>query len=504
MKSQAFNPFLPLSEYIPDGEPHVFGERVYLFGSHDRFGGAWYCLNDYLCYSAPLDDLTQWRLEGVIYRKEQDPRNQRIPAGAQRVLSPSQNEKDYEEAAMNPPGIHALWAPDVTKGPDGRYYLYYCMDVLPQIAVAVSDHPAGAYAFYGFVRHADGTVLGEGQKDLIQFDPGIFVDDDGEIYLFSGNSTRPWEGLDPRKSSQVMRLEKDMLTLKGEPSKLLPNYQQAIGTDFEGHAFFEASSIRKIHGKYYLIYSSVNSHELCYAVSDAPDKGYRFGGTVVDIGDVYLHGRTEEEAQNCLGNTHGGIERINGQWYVFYHRQTNRTQFSRQACAEKIYFDEQGRIAQAETTSCGLNAGALLAVGDYPAAIACSLTRNGKNVFSRPERMGDYYPYFTQDTKDGALPEQSPEEPTQYIANIQDGTKIGYKYFRLAGTQKLSVWARGNASGKLTLVLGEQKVSFADAKLQGNEWQKITFSFQEQEGVFPLYLIYNGEGKLDISRLSFL
>ena len=87
------------------------------------------------------------------------------------------------------------------------------------------------------------------------------------------------------------------------------------------HAFFEASSIRKIHGKYYLIYSSVNSHELCYAVSDAPDKGYRFGGTVVDIGDVYLHGRTEEEAQNCLGNTHGGIERINGQWYVFYHRQ---------------------------------------------------------------------------------------------------------------------------------------------------------------------------------------
>lgn len=45
--------------------------------------------------------------------------------------------------------------------------------------------------------------------------------------------------------------------------------------------------------------------------------------------------------------------------------------------------------------------------------------------------MGDYYPYFTQDTKDGALPEQSPEEPTQYIANIQDGTKIGYKYFRL-------------------------------------------------------------------------
>ena len=52
-----FNPYLPSYEYIPDGEPRVFDDRLYIYGSHDRFGGDGYCLNDYVCWSAPLADL---------------------------------------------------------------------------------------------------------------------------------------------------------------------------------------------------------------------------------------------------------------------------------------------------------------------------------------------------------------------------------------------------------------------------------------------------------------
>lgn len=66
---QVFNPYLPAGEYIPDGEPHVFGNRVYVYGSHDRFNAAIFCVNDYVCYSAPVDDLSAWRYEGVIYKK---------------------------------------------------------------------------------------------------------------------------------------------------------------------------------------------------------------------------------------------------------------------------------------------------------------------------------------------------------------------------------------------------------------------------------------------------
>ena len=67
MEQQACNPYLPKWEYVPDGEPHVFDGRIYIFGSHDRFGGNFYCEKDYTVWSAPVDDLSRWRCEGVSY-----------------------------------------------------------------------------------------------------------------------------------------------------------------------------------------------------------------------------------------------------------------------------------------------------------------------------------------------------------------------------------------------------------------------------------------------------
>ena len=75
MKAQAFNPYLPPWEFIPDGEPHVFGGRVYVYGSHDLFNGCAFCLGDYMGWSAPVDDLSAWRCEGVIYPRLADPAN---------------------------------------------------------------------------------------------------------------------------------------------------------------------------------------------------------------------------------------------------------------------------------------------------------------------------------------------------------------------------------------------------------------------------------------------
>ena len=72
-QEQIFNPFLPLWEYIPDGEPHIFGNRVYLFGSHDKEGGETFCMLNYTVWSAELNNLKNWRCDGEIYRAEQDP-----------------------------------------------------------------------------------------------------------------------------------------------------------------------------------------------------------------------------------------------------------------------------------------------------------------------------------------------------------------------------------------------------------------------------------------------
>ena len=75
MKRQCFNPYLPSWEYIPDAEPRLFDGRVYIYGSHDRFGSKEYCVNDYVSWSAPEDDQSDWRDEGMIFRKDQTPWN---------------------------------------------------------------------------------------------------------------------------------------------------------------------------------------------------------------------------------------------------------------------------------------------------------------------------------------------------------------------------------------------------------------------------------------------
>ncbi len=293
MKQQAVNPYLPGWEHVPDGEPHVFGDWLYVYGSHDRSHGMTFCMEDYVCWSAPVDDLSDWRREGVIWKKTDDPDN-RAPVGY-------------------------LYAPDVAQGPDGRYYLYYFYvnnGKKPYaIKVAVCDVPAGRYRYYGEVKLPD-------TGKFLPFDPAVLVDDDGRVWLYYGSAMQMGKGLLRVKGGAVVELAQDMLTVIGKPKLTIPNGIHQKGSGFEGHAFFEAPSIRKIGGIYYLIYSSMLSHELCYATSARPDGPFTYGGTVISNGDVGLDGRTKKDAVAPTGNNHGGIVEIKGQWYVFYHRQT--------------------------------------------------------------------------------------------------------------------------------------------------------------------------------------
>lgn len=474
---QAFNPYLPLWEYVPDGEPHVFGERVYLFGSHDAFGGKKFCPNDYVCWSAPVTDLADWRYEGVIYKKTQDPRMA--------------------------DGRHELWAPDVVRGKDGRYYLYYCPDdKIRSIGVAVCDTPAGQYAFYGLVKDAEGGVLGERPGDTIQFDPGVFIDDDGEIYLYSGNGPRTKKeiGREP-KASVVMTLCDDMLTLKTEPKKLLPLLGESEGTGFEGHEFFEASSIRKIGGRYYLIYSSLTNHELCYALSDRPDGGFRYGGVVVSNCDLFP-GR-EGKPLNCFGNNHGGLELINGKYYIFYHRETNRSICSRQGGAEEVTILPDGSIPQVELTSCGLNGGPLKAEGSFSAGIACNLYGKVTPTYSHPLAMLGRHPYITQDGPDYD-PEKGDTPPRSYIANGKDGLVAGFKYFDLTDARQIAVHVRGSARGTLYVRTDPKGETLAEIGLSpSKDWTAYTSPLRPCSGTHPLFLCYEGKGKLDILDFSF-
>lgn len=483
---QALNPYLPEFEYIPDGEPHVFGDRVYIYGSHDRFGGEDFCLNDYVCYSADVHDLADWRYEGVIYPRNADP--------------------------DNADGKLMLWAPDVVQGKDGRYYLYYCLSREPRLRVAVCDTPAGVYTYLGKVRYPDGTELGTREGDFQEFDPGVFVDDDGTVYVFSGITAMRLFKKDlplrnPVKESHVITLEADMLTVQTGQKKVLPSAYDAMGTDFEGHAFFEASSVRKIGGLYYYVYSSVESLELCYAISEKPDEGYRFGGTIIALGDVGLHGRTKEQALNFYGNTHGGLVQILDKWYIFYHRQTNRHQYSRQGCAEEIKILPDGSIPQVEMTSCGLNGGALRGKGTYSASIACNLMgKNGATV-SREKEQTQEYPYFTQDAPDTPADAAEPH-PKAYIANMSQGSVAGYKYFDIRDAQQIRIQVRSHTGeacdGKIEVsdTMGGDAICTIPVCMNKNDWLEFAGSIQLNNGIYPLYFSYQGEGSLDFLNFT--
>ena len=479
MKQQVFNPYLPEWEYVPDGEPHVFGDRVYVYGSHDRFGAAMFCVDDYVCWSAPVDDLSDWRLEGTIFRKNQDP--------------------------VNRLGLRLLFAPDVARGADGRYYLFYAFDFMGTIGVAVCDEPAGAYEFLGHVSWPDGTQYGRRSGDGFAFDPGVLVDDDGRVWLYSGFRThvpRVVTGMCAAKNEggYLLELESDMLTIKGEQRLLFPTEGPGSFTD---HGFFEASSIRKFDGRYYFVYSSVHNHELCYAVSDRPDGGFEYGGTLVSIGDVGLPGHADEaHATNYLGNTHGGMLRIGDDYYIFYHRQTNRCSYARQACAEKLQRDKDGRFLQAEVTSCGLSGGSLAGRGVYQARIACNLwsAKGAARVDGNGVRRRlAAHPYFTQEGRG--------REGRQHVANLRDGAVVGFKYFDLSATHGISLRLRGRGAGRVTVAADEnfsQVLGVVELDALTRDWQTFSTSLTLSSEKSALFLRFEGELTADFLELELL
>ncbi len=536
-KNQIYNPFLPLYEYIPDGEPHVFGDRVYHYGSHDKEGGDTFCMLDYVCYSAPVDDLTDWRYEGVIYQAKQDPRY---------------------------PAPQYMYAPDVVQGNDGRFYLYYCMGgdygqggYQGPVSVAVCDTPAGKYEYLGVVKNPDGSPM----LKYICFDPAV-LNDDGTIRLYYGTQYDYEERNDfltndfylqdeiemfGRSREEILSypdsimgpvmavLSDDMLTVKEEAKHIIP--YRVKGTSFEAHPFFEGSSMRKVGKKYYFIYSSWQNHELCYATSDQPDRDFVFGGTIVSNGDIGYRGRDTQHKLNMTGTTHGSIIEINGQWYVFYHRLTHKSDYSRQACAEKIRILEDGSIPQAEMTSCGLNDGPLSAEGTYPAVIACNLT-NG------------HMPHGSNSVFQISFPNVTHKGQERFIAEIEDHTLIGYKYFECRSVKQFGITYRMETEKNRVIFDGryhtdirsQDDENFANTYAEkdtltdivkprqstenapqfgicidtaeneigtllldekAEDWKKVTVQIEIPDGVHALYLVYKGQAKVQLIEIHF-
>ena len=325
------NPYLPNWEYIPDGEPRVFGDRIYVYGSHDRKDSIDFCDYKLKVWSAPVSDPTKWVCHGDIFRS--------------RDGHDSPSDVDWTD--------ELLFAPDVVER-GGKYYLYAYI-VNAKGCVAVADRPEGPFRLlsryeYDIPNHYDnGTFI----------DPGVLVDDDGRVYIYCG-----YQG-------------SYMCELKDNMYEAVPgSYKLDIIPTAEPHRFFEACSPRKINGTYYLIYSPQRGSCLDYATSDSPTGPFTYRGTIIDNG-IDFPG----------GNDHGSVCCINGQWYIFYHRMTNGTIMSRRGCVERIEILPDGTIPQVEMPSLGFEE-SLNPYDFTPADTACVL-KGGcyiteTSVFERP------------------------------------------------------------------------------------------------------------------------
>lgn len=327
------NPYLPRWEYIPDGEPRVFGNRVYVYGSHDSAGSDKFCDYKLKVWSAPIDNLNNWSCHGTVFQTREEGGNK--------------SDTPWTEGE--------LYAPDVVEK-DGKYYLYAYI-FYAKGCVAVSDRPEGPFQLLSQYKVAENSpqILSEG----IFVDPGVLVDDDGRVYIYCG-----YQG------SFMAEINADNMYEIIEGSYI----PDIIPTD-SPYDFFEACSLRKIDNTYFLIYSTKIGSRLAYATASSPRGPFIYRGVIIDNGVDYPG-----------GNNHGSLCKINEQWYIFYHRMTNGTVMSRRDCVERIEIQQDGSIEQVEMTSLGFES-SLSPYEIVSADIACVL-KGGcfiteKNIFTR-------------------------------------------------------------------------------------------------------------------------
>ncbi len=447
------NPYLPLNLYIPDGEPKIFGDKLYIYGSHDLVNGNNYCLGEYKVAYCDINDLGNFKIVDSY--------------------SFASSKMSFEEGGQ-------FQAPDCVKYKD-KYYLFYNRMKKMECEVAISNKPEGPFEFYGVIHYENGEI----PNDKL-FDPGVLVDGDN-IYLYTGfcpNKNSRFANI-ARKYSQVYELCTDMLTIKKDAVDLIPGPISAIGTSFEGHAFFEASSIRKINDKYYFIYSSENSHDLCYAVSNYPNKDFVYKGILISNCNIGYNGNIEPEM--LYGNNHGSICKIKDNYYIFYHRQTTRLECRRQACVEILKMNENGEFLQSEMTTQGLNCKPLDDIFNLNATYCCYLVGKEKNIkLGVVSEVNNIYPAIIEHNND------------HYI-DIYDYALVGYKYFNFTKAKYISLRINGD---KGIINIRTKKDGQILKSFIINKNKELYDSYIEfGKGISPLYIEFKDVGHVKFYQI---
>jgi hypothetical protein len=300
--NQAFaqNPVIR-DQYTADPSARVFNGKVYLYPSHDirakegRGRPGWFCMEDYHVFSS--ENLTDWTDHGIIV---------------------SQNKVNWVDSAT-----YSMWAPDCIER-NGKYYFYFPANNKDvningrkgfSIGVAISDKPEGPF-----------IPQPEPIKGIPGIDPNVFIDKDGQAYLY-------WA----MGKISVAKLKDNMLELASEPQEVIGFPKTGLK---EGPWLFERNGI------YYMTYPHVQDkiERIEYAIGDNPMGPFKFAGVIMD-----------ESPMNCWTNQQSFIE-YNSQWYLFYHQNAYSPKFdkNRAICIDSLFFNDDGTIQKVTPTLRGV------------------------------------------------------------------------------------------------------------------------------------------------------
>jgi hypothetical protein len=420
----AQNPLIR-DQFTADPTARVFQGKVYVYPSHDiNCGTNWFCMKDYHVFSS--ENLIDWTDHGVIV--------------------------DQEKVAWVNASQNSMWAPDCYEK-NGKYYFYF-----PAIAkggsgaqgmtvgVAISDTPYGPF-----------TPQEKPIKGVSGIDPNVFIDKDGQAYLY-------WAGVE--KGLGGAKLKDNMLELAGEPQFItgLPDGMK------EGPFLFERN------GLYYFTFPHVikNTEALVYAMGKSPLGPFEYKGIIMD-----------EHPSKCWTNHHSIIQ-YKGQWYMFYHHNDLSPSFdkNRSIRADKLFFNQDGTIQKVIPT--------LRGVGIVPATHEIQLDR-----YSAISEKGAAIAF---------IDEKKPFSGWKTVLTEKDAwIKFDNVDFGKKRLKSLKIKTKSESGSTLAVRIGKKAATEAMAKIpKSADWQITTINAKKlPSGIQDIEMMIRDSGQVEIDWIQF-
>ncbi len=429
---QAQNPIVQ-TMYTADPAPMVYNDRLYLYTSHDEDDATWFTMNDWRLYST--DDMVNWADHGVVL---------------------SYTDLDWVSGDA--------WAPQCIER-DGKFYFYLPVTARengrPAIGVAVGDSPYGP--FYDPI----GKPLVQ-MPDWGDIDPTVFIDDDGQAYLYWGNP-----------KLYYAKLNEDMISIKGDVVAV-PMTEDSFGRR-EGDVgrptlYEEGPWLYKRNNLYYLFWPGGPLPEfLGYSTSSSPTGPWKYGGVVMTReGGVFTN--------------HPGVVDFKGKTYFFYHNGAlpGGGGFNRSVCVEELVFNEDGSVPQLKMTG-GIKNG-IAKVNPYVKNEAEKMAWSEGFKSSQNKKVG----VFLTAQKNGAF------------------TKVRDVDFRQNGAKKLTLRIGSTHNDPVAMevrIKGVDGPLLATVKVPrtgGNDrWQLVEVDVPKVTGTHDLYFVVKGEPSTNLMYFDY-